>query len=107
MLLNYLKYHHTPNRMVVAGVGVNHDDFVKLVEKHFVDSKPTWELETIPSRGATNVDLSHAQYTGGSKIVSKTFYSFQNLITKQIQTCRKNVKFQFMLPLDYQNWLML
>jgi hypothetical protein len=43
---------------------------VKLVEKHFVENKPTWELETIQNRGASSVDHSHAQYTGGTKIVS-------------------------------------
>jgi processing peptidase subunit alpha len=68
MLLNYLKYHHTPKRMVVAGVGVNHDEFVKSVEKHFLENKPTWELEPTQNRGANGVDGSHAQYTGGTKI---------------------------------------
>lgn len=70
MLLTYLKHHHTPKRMVVAGVGVQHDEFVRLVEKHFVDNKPTWEMESIKNRGASSVDTSFAQYTGGSKIVS-------------------------------------
>lgn len=68
MLLTYLKYHHTPKRMVVAGVGVQHDEFVRAVEKHFVEGKATWELEDIKNRGANCVDASIAQYTGGSKI---------------------------------------
>lgn len=68
MLLTYLKHHHTPQRMVVAGVGVQHDEFVKLVERHFVDNKATWEMESIKSRGANSVDSSISQYTGGTKI---------------------------------------
>jgi mitochondrial-processing peptidase subunit alpha len=68
MLLTYLKYHHTPQRMVIAGVGVDHDEFVKSVEKHFVASKPTWENEQLKSRGANGVDSSISQYTGGTKI---------------------------------------
>lgn len=67
MLLTYLKYHHTAQRMVVAGVGVNHDDFVQAVEKHFVENKATWEIEGVKNRGANSVDTSIAQYTGGTK----------------------------------------
>lgn len=33
ILLTYLKHHYIPSRMVVAGVGVNHQDLVKAVEK--------------------------------------------------------------------------
>jgi processing peptidase subunit alpha len=68
MLLTYLKNHHTPERMVVAGVGVQHDEFVRLVEQHFVEGKATWDMEPITNRGANSVDSSIAQYTGGSKI---------------------------------------
>lgn len=68
MLLTYLKHHHTPQRMVVAGVGVNHDEFVKSVEKHFVENKATWEIEPVKNRGAATVDKSIAQYTGGTKL---------------------------------------
>lgn len=32
LLLNYLKHHHSPDRMVLAGVGVPHDDLVRLAE---------------------------------------------------------------------------
>ncbi|CRK87270.1 CLUMA_CG001072, isoform A [Clunio marinus] len=67
MLLTYLKHHHTPKRMVVAGVGVHHDEFVKLVEKHFVESQATWDMEPLKNRGANLVDSSIAQYTGGTK----------------------------------------
>lgn len=68
MLLSYLKHHHTPKRMVVAGVGVDHDEFVKVVEKYFVEQVPTWESETVVTRGAGAVDGSLAQYTGGMKV---------------------------------------
>ena len=70
MLLTYLKHHHTPDRMVLAGVGVPHEELVELAEEYFVHNKPTWEVENIASRGANAVDHSLAQYTGGSKIVS-------------------------------------
>ena len=81
-LMHYLCNHHTPERMVVAGVGVEHDQLVEYAQvmlkkkwyllspsklslflifsqKYFVDSKPIWEGEKriIP-------DGSTAQYTG-------------------------------------------
>lgn len=67
MLLTYLKNHHTPQRMVVAGVGVQHDEFVRLVERHFVENQATWDLETIKDRGANSIDTSISQFTGGSR----------------------------------------
>jgi processing peptidase subunit alpha len=36
VLLNYLSHYHTPERMVLAGVGVDHDELVRLAEEHFV-----------------------------------------------------------------------
>lgn len=66
VLLSYLKNHHTPSRMVVAGVGVNHDEFVRHVEKYFVASSSTWETEMLLHKGAATVDTSVAQYTGGA-----------------------------------------
>ena len=36
-LLNYLSHYYTPQRMVLAGVGVDHDELVSLAEEHFVN----------------------------------------------------------------------
>lgn len=65
-LLTYLKHHHTPDRMVVAGVGVPHDELVKNVEKYFQPNTATWNVESIAHKGADSVDTSIAQYTGGA-----------------------------------------
>ncbi|KAL6264631.1 hypothetical protein P5V15_004732 [Pogonomyrmex californicus] len=67
ILHTYLKYHYTPNRMVVAGVGVEHDDLVHAITKYFVDQKPIWEEQPdlILANNANTVDMSIAQYTGG------------------------------------------
>ncbi|XP_055859448.1 mitochondrial-processing peptidase subunit alpha [Episyrphus balteatus] len=65
VLLNYLKYHHAPQRMVVAGVGVDHDELVKNVEKFFVAQPAIWDTEKISGYGADSVDKSISQYTGG------------------------------------------
>ncbi|KAI8118961.1 hypothetical protein FF38_10215 [Lucilia cuprina] len=65
VLMNYLKYHHTPERMVIAGVGVNHDELVRNVERFFVDDAAIWDKEQISGTGAQEVDKSIAQYTGG------------------------------------------
>lgn len=66
-LFTYLKNHYTPSRMVVAGVGVDHDQLVESVQKYFVDQKPTWEENNdllIPGT-SIKVDESVAQWTGG------------------------------------------
>ncbi|OXU19162.1 hypothetical protein TSAR_014823 [Trichomalopsis sarcophagae] len=68
ILFTYLKHHHTPKRMVVAGVGVEHKRLVEAVEKYFVDQKPIWEEDSsliISDRSKNFVDESIAQYTGG------------------------------------------
>lgn len=62
IILNYLKNHYTPDRMVVAAVGVEHEPFVEYVQKYFVDMKPTWHVD---EAFVPNVDRSIAQYTGG------------------------------------------
>ena len=33
ILFTYLKQHHIPSRMVLAGVGVNHDDLVEAAQR--------------------------------------------------------------------------
>ncbi|KPI93250.1 PREDICTED: mitochondrial-processing peptidase subunit alpha [Papilio xuthus] len=63
-IINYLKNHYTPDRMVVAAVGVEHGPFVEYVQKYFVDMKPMWNLED-NNLIKPNVDKSAAQYTGG------------------------------------------
>lgn len=64
-LLNYLQLHHSPERMVVAGVGVEHDELVRHVEKFFAPGTSTWETSPVNS-SVTSIDLSTAQYTGGT-----------------------------------------
>ncbi|XP_065917133.1 mitochondrial-processing peptidase subunit alpha-like isoform X2 [Dysidea avara] len=56
----FVASHYTPDRMVLAGVGVDHEQFVELAEKHFVNPKTSWDSsDMIP------VDRSISQYTGG------------------------------------------
>lgn len=65
VLVSYLKQHHCPKRMVVAAVGVDHDEFVQQVEKHFNTETATWVKEPTNFKGPKGVDTSIAQYTGG------------------------------------------
>lgn len=68
ILLEYLKHHYAPNRMVVAGVGVEHEDLVSAVEKYFVNEKAVWADENsnaTQDKSSNVVDSSIAQYTGG------------------------------------------
>ncbi|KAF5281083.1 hypothetical protein FQR65_LT14858 [Abscondita terminalis] len=65
LLFNYLHTHHSPKRMVVAGVGLEHSRLVEAVQKYFVDTKPIWEMEPELKSNRSAVDESIAQYTGG------------------------------------------
>ncbi|CAL7948100.1 unnamed protein product [Xylocopa violacea] len=65
ILLEYLKHHYTPHRMVVAGVGIEHEDLILAVQKHFVEEKSVWGESEKEGKFVNTVDGSIAQYTGG------------------------------------------
>lgn len=58
ILHKYLSNYHTPKRMVLAGVGMDHDVLVEAAKQHF-SVTPTWPSCT-PIQ-----DMSISQYTGG------------------------------------------
>jgi len=66
VILNYLSHYHTPDRMVLAGVGVDHEAMVQAAEEHFLAAKPNWEVKR-----KAKADNSLAQYTGGLVTISK------------------------------------
>lgn len=67
-LYTYLAAYHRPERMVVAGVGVDHDRLVETVHKNFVDKPPIWAKESLQQVVS---DRSVAQYTGGQVLTEK------------------------------------
>ncbi|CAG2164894.1 unnamed protein product [Oppiella nova] len=74
VIFDYLRTYHIPKRMVLAGVGVDHQQLVQLAEQYFVETKPIWTLDsTIVSNSANapEVDESISQYTGGVVTVEK------------------------------------
>jgi len=73
LLYTYLKNYYDPSRMVLTGVGVEHDDLVNFAKKHFVEDKPIWVQNnhlTLPN-SPVKIDHSVAQYTGGLIKVNK------------------------------------
>ena len=72
VIRNYLHHCHTPDRMVLAGVGMDHDVLVDLAKRHFLNKKPSWEeYSNFDSDGKKGgKDLSISQYTGGTILVS-------------------------------------
>ena len=73
-LFNYISTYHRPQRMVVAGVGVDHQNLVDLAEQYFVEKEPIWtassEIKSI-IKPDMKVDDSISQYTGGMNKVTK------------------------------------
>lgn len=69
VLHSYLHNYYCPERMVLAGVGIEHEQLVECARKYLLDTKPVWG-----TGGVANVDLSVAQYTGGIVKVIYWFY---------------------------------
>ncbi|KAK6051195.1 peptidase M16 inactive domain protein, partial [Cooperia oncophora] len=69
---SYISQYHAPERIVVAGVGVNHDELVAAVQRHFGVGTAMWDknpevlLPKLPQ-----IDRSIAQYTGGEVRIQK------------------------------------
>lgn len=61
VLHSYLRNYYTPDRMVLAGVGVEHAHLVECARRHLLGARPAWGSE-----GVADVDRSVAQYTGGA-----------------------------------------
>ena len=70
VLHNYMSQYHTPDRMVLAGVGVDHDRLVAAAQEHFVDAVPIWQ-EGSKAPSVFKRDNSLAQYTGGQVLTEK------------------------------------
>lgn len=66
VLHSYLQNYYCPERMVLAGVGIEHEQLVECARRYLLNVRPVWGT----SSGA-NVDLSVAQYTGGIVKVSR------------------------------------
>jgi len=73
LLYTFLKHHYDPSRMVLAGVGIDHDALVECAKRHFVENKPIWYQNDVLTRpnSRIEVDRSVAQYTGGLVTVNK------------------------------------
>lgn len=71
ILYSYAKSYHTPERMVLAGVGVEHQQLVDYAQKHFVETKPIWESNPDVNNSMIEADNSLAQYTGGLEAIDK------------------------------------
>lgn len=72
-LRQYLASLYRPSRMVLTGVNVDHESFVELARKHFVDVPTSWErVEPKP------VDQSVAQYTSHDAKVNESMKPIAN-----------------------------
>lgn len=70
IMFNYLKHNHTPDKMVLAGVGVEHERLIELAKKYFVDESPTWVTNPeLVSEYPKSVERIKAQYVGGMKTI--------------------------------------
>lgn len=72
LMFNFLKHNHTPDRMVLAGVGVEHDKLVEYAQKYFVDSQPSWvKNPELASEEPNFIERPKSQYIGGMMSVEE------------------------------------
>lgn len=72
IMFNFLKHNHTPDRMVLAGVGVEHDKLIELAQKYFVDEPANWIVKPdIASGDPASICRDKSKYVGGMKIVEE------------------------------------
>uniref|UniRef100_H3BEI3 Mitochondrial-processing peptidase subunit alpha n=1 Tax=Latimeria chalumnae TaxID=7897 RepID=H3BEI3_LATCH len=60
VLHSYLQNYYTPNRIVLAGVGIEHEQLVGCAKKYLLGITPVWGTGK-----PKDIDKSVAQYTGG------------------------------------------
>ncbi|EFO27286.2 peptidase M16 inactive domain-containing protein [Loa loa] len=71
-IYTFMKQYYKPNRIVVAGIGVDHDALVSLSRELFDGSKTAWAKDpSILLEKNPPIDDSIAQYTGGEKLITK------------------------------------
>nr|CAX75282.1 mitochondrial processing peptidase [Schistosoma japonicum]CAX75283.1 mitochondrial processing peptidase [Schistosoma japonicum] len=63
-IVRFIATNYIPERMVIAGVGIEHDLLVKSVEKYFIPTVPNVSNEKIAD-GLSSPDCTISQYTGG------------------------------------------
>ncbi|XP_038637763.1 mitochondrial-processing peptidase subunit alpha isoform X2 [Scyliorhinus canicula] len=66
LLHSFLRNYYTPDRLVLAGVGVDHEQLVEYANRYLLGVTPVWGPGT-----PTDVDRSLSQYTGGIVKVEK------------------------------------
>ncbi len=91
VLHSYLRNYYCPERMVLAGVGIEHEQLVECARKYLLDVKPVWGTSSV-----ANVDLSVAQYTGGMVKVTYWFYCLIDILRPQ---CPSGGVYQSLLDL--------
>ncbi|CAD5229559.1 unnamed protein product [Bursaphelenchus okinawaensis] len=65
-VLSYMSQYYSPDRMVLAGVGVDHDLLVALGKKYFNTDSTTWaQFPELVHKDLPSIDHSQAQFTGG------------------------------------------
>jgi len=75
-ILKFLRTYFIPSRMVISGVGVEHQELVDLVKHYFDFSQSTWNTELLGDSLVGEVDTSVANYEGGMIRIEKDFGAF-------------------------------
>ncbi|CAH8599316.1 unnamed protein product [Schistosoma turkestanicum] len=64
-IIRFISTQYRPENIVIAGVGIEHDSFVKSVEKYFIPTVPNVSHENSTNDLDRSVDTTISEYTGG------------------------------------------
>lgn len=70
-MYSFMKNFHDPSRMVLCGVGMEHDTLVEMARDIFVKKIPIWIENPSLLDPSKSVDNSVSQYTGGKMLIEK------------------------------------
>jgi processing peptidase subunit alpha len=77
VLYSYMKTHYRPERIVLACVGIDHDQFVEMSEDIFSKTTPIWNENPslLDPKYENIIETSKAVWTGGSCINTRKIIS--------------------------------
>ena len=70
ILYSYMNERHTPQNMVIAGVGVAHETLVEQAQKYFAENTPLWLPHGQKWGAGEPATKCVSQYTGGHVLVN-------------------------------------
>lgn len=72
-IYSFMQSHYQPKRMVLACVGVDHEEFVKLAKENFANKTPIWHEDSTlcDSKYGNVIDTTKSKWVGGETLIER------------------------------------